>query len=98
MTGLTGQDDASIENAHTVGDIQTICIRAFDQNHHLCDDIVQMQARHDVGMAQMCVDMRQVQQDFRQVQADSHHGPQGTKFDLVYVRSMSPSLLIYGLR
>ena len=44
MSGLTGQDDVSLENAHAVGDVQTIFTRAFDKNRYLRDEIVQMHA------------------------------------------------------
>ena len=92
MPGLTGQDDVSVENAHMVRDVETIFNRAFDQNRYLREEIVQMKARHDVEMAQMCVDMCQAQQDVRQALAGSSSGPRGTKFDLVDVKSMSPSV------
>ena len=49
-----------------------------------------MQAKHDVQMAHMRVDMRQAQQDVRQAQALSSSGPHCTKLDLVDVKSMSP--------
>ena len=92
MTGLTGQDDVTVENAHTVGDFQTMFNRAFDQNRYLREEIVQMQARHDVEMAQMRVDMRQAQQDVRQAQTTTNHGNHNTRFDLVDVKTMSPSI------
>ena len=59
MAGLTGQDDASVENAHTVGDSQTIFNSAFDQNRYPRDNIAHMQARHGVEMVQMRIGMRQ---------------------------------------
>ena len=62
MTWLTGSDDASVENAHAEI-VQTIFHRGFDRNRYLSDGVVQMQARHDVEMAQMRVDMWQAQQD-----------------------------------
>ena len=40
----TGADDGTIENAHTVGDIQIIFHRCFEQNRFLRDEIVQHQA------------------------------------------------------
>ena len=96
MTGLAGQDDVSVEIAHTVEYAQTIFNRALDQNRYLRNEIVQMQARHDVEMPQMRVDMRQAQQDVRQAQTTTNHNNYNTRLDLVDVKSMSPSIL-YGL-
>ena len=51
-----------------------------------------MQAMHDVDMAQMRVDMRQAQQDVRQAQTTTKDGNHNTRFDLVDVKTMSPSI------
>ena len=92
MTGLTGQDDVSVENAHMVGDVQTVFKRAFDQNRYLRDEILVMQARHDFEMAQMRVDMRHAHQDVRQAQTTTSHNNHNTRLGFVDVNAMSPSI------
>ena len=91
MIGLVCQDDVGVKTAYAVGDSQTMFNRAFGQTWYLRDEIVRMQARHDVEMPQMRVDMRQAQQGVRHAQAESSSGRCGTKLHLVDVKSMSPS-------
>ena len=86
MTGWIGQGSVSIENAHTVGEVQTMSTGPSTRTGR--NEIVQQQAQHDVEMAQMRVNMRRAQQDVRQAQVGASSGPHGTRLDLVDVEPM----------
>ena len=93
MAGQSGNEDVSIENAHSVGDFQVLLRAGREANEALRNELETYTRNTEQQLAQLRVDLRLATIATAQAQAGGGQGSESReiRMELIDMKSMSPA-------